>query len=609
MRVDGRARRVVATGPLITYGAMLWPGLLVAALIAWQVMACFYMSADSAAFVELGRSLASGHGYTFNEEPFFGYPPVFPAVLALGILIFGDSVLMMRIVVALSAGGFLAASYFLMRRLVSWRAALFAVWCFGLSAVLADWMPYLMADMTGALVGTLALLAILRVERTDKPRGRFGWPTALAVALTVLAVLTRTAYVALAGAVVLSAFILRRDRLSRGTLRTMLPIVVAVLACVAIWFSLRFTSGSPFHRMPYLPLLESHKDWDSGYLGPLGLASRTVESVPVWLAIFSRVLFVGASSVSRWVGWVLVGLFLLGLGVGFVRRRGLVEAFTLAVLVLPLGTPFAASGARYYIVIGPLAFMYVYEAVAWLGGLTRRLGPRPRVAIGYALGGVGLLVIVLMFFGTGPLGGSLAWFADWRRAIVALAFAGGLLVALGGDGRWTPRRLFLPATAALLVAVWAAVQLGTVVPQISLLRKAERGHDMIYEHAEIGEIARRLRTLAAPGDTCVSSEPRLYRGLTGLRAYRFPFTRDQNRVLEALKLGDWIVLDLRLRPGSSDANPQYVRPEDATFARPVIEAHPDLFRREAEAILEDGQGRVQLYRHDRRQGLTGDSST
>ena len=89
--------------PLITYGALLWPGLLVAALIAWQVMPCFYMSADSAAYVELARSLASGRGYTFNEEPFFGYQPVFPGILALGIVILGDSVLMMRIVVALSA--------------------------------------------------------------------------------------------------------------------------------------------------------------------------------------------------------------------------------------------------------------------------------------------------------------------------------------------------------------------------------------------------------------------------------------------------------------------------------------------------------------------------
>jgi hypothetical protein len=424
----------------------------------------------------------------------------------------------------------------------------------------------------------------------------------------VLAVLTRTAYVALAGAVVLSAFVLRRDRFSRGTLRTMLPIVVAVLACVAIWFSLRFTSGSPFHRMPYLPLLESHKDWDSGYLGPLGLASRTVESVPVWLASFSRVLFAGASSVSRWIGWVLVGLFLLGLGVGFVRRRGLIEAFTLAVLVLPLGTPFAASGARYYIVIGPLAFMYVYEAVAWLGGLAGRLGPRPRAIVGYALGGVGLLVIVLMLFGAGPLGGSLAWFADWRRTIVALAFAAGLLVALTGAGRWTLRRLFLPVTASLLVAVWAAVQLGTVVPQISLLRKAERGHEMIYEYAEIAEIAQRLKALAAPGDTCVSSEPRLYRGLTGLRAYRFPFTRDQNRVLEALTRGDWIILDLRRRPGSSDASPQYVRPEDATFARPVLESHSGLFHLETELVLGDKLGRVQIWRDVRGREPIRDSS-
>lgn len=588
--------------PLIRYGALLWPGLLVAALIAWQVMPCFYMSADSAAYVELARSLASGRGYTFNEEPFFGYQPVFPGILALGIVIFGDSVLTMRIIVALSAAGFLAASYFVMRRLVSWRAAVFAVWCFGLSVVLAERLPYLMADLPGAMMGTLALLAVLRVERTDKARGRFGWPTVLAIVLAVLAVLTRMAYMTLAGAVVLAYFILRRDRFSRGTLRTMLPIVAVVLACVAVWFFIRFTSSSAFHQMPFLALLESHKDWDSGYLGPVGLASRTIEGLPVWLTIFSRVLFVGASSVSPLVRWALVGLFLLGLGVGFARRRGGVEAFALAVLVLPLGTPFAASGARYYIAIGPLAFMYVYEAIAWLAGLAQRLGGRRRAIVGYAVGGLGLLVLVLMLFHAGPLGGSLAWFADWRRALVALAFAAGLLVAIMGDRPWALRRVFLPAVAALLAAVWAAGQLGIVVPRVSELRKTERGHDMIYEHAEIAEIARQLKQLADPGDACVSSEPRLYRGLTGLRAYRFPLTRDQGRVLKALKRGDWIVLDLRRLPGSSDANPRYARPEDAAFARPVLESHPALFH------LETEHAGIQLWRRVREQAPATDGS-
>jgi len=289
------------------------------------------------------------------------------------------------------------------------------------------------------------------------------------------------------------------------------------------------------------------------------------------------VLMAGTRSAADGLRWVLVALSLLGLGVGFVRRRGLVEAFTLVVLVLPWATPFTGQGSRYYLAIGPLAFMYAYEAVAWLVGLARRLRPRARAAVGPVAGVLLVLLVVLILVGVGTLGGAWPWFADWSRALVAVAFAASMLVGLLGARSWWLHRLLPAVAGALLLAVWTAIQLGVVVPSVSELRTAQRGRDMVYRHAEIAAIADELVALAEPGDACVSSEPRLYRGLTGLRAYRFPLTRQRDKVLDAFRMGRWIIIDLK-------------RSEDLAFAVPVIEANPNLFE------LSARNDRMRLYR-------------
>jgi hypothetical protein len=75
----------------------------------------------------------------------------------------------------------------------------------------------------------------------------------------------------------------------------------------------------------------------------------------------------------------------------------------------------------------------------------------------------------------------------------------------------------------------------------------------------------------------VSSVPSLYRGLTGLRSYWFPFRRDLEIVREGLARGDWVVLNLD-------------KPPDKRFALSAIEETPDRFELVAES------GLVRLYR-------------
>jgi hypothetical protein len=560
----------------IKTGALLWPGLVVAGLILVQVQPCWRVTPDSAVYIELGRNLASGRGYIYNEEPFYGYPPVFPALLAVAISLFGDTYLVMRALMAVLALAFLGVSWLLLRRYVGWRVALFLVWLYGLGPGPRP-VRFILSDIPGALFAVLALLALLRFEQTDHRRGRFGGAALLAAGATLLAVATRLANLTVVGAVILAFFVMRRDRFSRKTLCTVLPLALVVLGAFVAWNVVRLSSGVSFHRHPMIALLQERWDWDSGYLGPLGLLWRTLTHLGIVFRKASSFLVLYTGTISPWLRRLPVLLFVVGLAVGLVRRRGLLEAFTLCVVLVAAATPFVGQGQRYYLAIGPLLFLYAYEGTVWLVVLVARLAKERRDLVGYAIGCLLLLPVVLMVAEVGPLGRAGDWFKSAVRVAFAVAFAASMLVGLLGEGRLSFRRLFLPVAATILLVVWATVQLGLVVPRISRQVKADRRQAVYYQYPRILTTAAELKRLANPDDVCISSVPSLYRGLTQLRSYWFPFRHDLEVVREGLTRGDWVVLNLGMPP-------------DKRFALPAIEEQPDRF----ELVLEDGP--MRLYR-------------
>ena len=234
-------------------------------------------------------------------------------------------------------------------------------------------------------------------------------------------------------------------------------------------------------------------------------------------------------------------------------------------VLLPSATPYVGQGPRYYIAIGPLHFFYVYEGVRWIIGLVRRLNERQQRVVGYVIGALLLLPVVLMVAGWGPLARAGGWFRSPVRVVFAVAFAASMLVGLLGGGRLGFRRLFMPAVATVLLVVWTTVQMGVVVPLISARRKAQREQTISYPFPEVLQMAAELRRLAKPGDLCVTALPAIYSGLTGLRATGYPFRRDLETVREGLARGDWVVLNLDIPP-------------DENFALSAIKAKPGRFR-------------------------------
>ncbi|MBM4326237.1 MAG: glycosyltransferase family 39 protein [Deltaproteobacteria bacterium] len=122
---------------------------------------------DSALYLSLARSLASGRGYMFNGEPHTLVPPGFAAVLAGASALFGESFLTYRCLMA--ALGFLTAfaGYLLVRRLCGKSAALLVGGAFALNHALLENSALTLSDVPFALSCLMGLHVALWAADTS----------------------------------------------------------------------------------------------------------------------------------------------------------------------------------------------------------------------------------------------------------------------------------------------------------------------------------------------------------------------------------------------------------------------------------------------------------
>ena len=71
---------------------------------------------DSAVYVGLARSLASGQGYAFNFEPHTKYPPGYPLMLAGVMLVAGENYPWLNLIATVAAAAAFLALWALARR-------------------------------------------------------------------------------------------------------------------------------------------------------------------------------------------------------------------------------------------------------------------------------------------------------------------------------------------------------------------------------------------------------------------------------------------------------------------------------------------------------------
>jgi 4-amino-4-deoxy-L-arabinose transferase-like glycosyltransferase len=124
---------------------------------------------DSALYLSLARSLASGQGYVFNGEPHTLVPPGFAAVLAGASVLFGESFLTYRCLMTLFGLLTALAGYLLIRRLCGRATALLIGGAFAVNHVLLENSTLTLSDVPFALTCLIGLHVALWAA--DSSRG------------------------------------------------------------------------------------------------------------------------------------------------------------------------------------------------------------------------------------------------------------------------------------------------------------------------------------------------------------------------------------------------------------------------------------------------------
>lgn len=440
-RRRNRRRKVVARKekPPARAARISWetPGLVLGLVVAAHVIMglisstpMIHTGGDNAAYLSLAQSLARDGAY--NELWYPGspnhtmYPPVYPAALAVLILLGAKTWGVFKALSLLGTALATAFCFLWVRRLHGPRIAAVVALFFGISPALLYHSRWILSEPL-FLTFVLASLWLLTPDSRTPARkaepgtalSRLSGPQCVAaLALVITANFTRSAGLPLVAAV--GVWLAMRKRWAT------LGIFSAVFVALAIPWNLR--SGGQYVSAfwlvnPYAPDQGTIDLW--GLIARLGtnLREYTIEHVPTGLT--------GISGIPA----AVLGVLTVGLALGGWFRRvrsgpGLCEIFTLLYTGLIMVWPVAWSGDRFALPLYPLILLYAGEQLA---GTVARM-PR-RVAQAVAIAVVAAVVV--------PAGAS--WLEDAEHASGCRA-----LVTTGG-----PMSCYAPNIRELQVmALW-----------------------------------------------------------------------------------------------------------------------------------------------------------
>lgn len=362
-----------------------WLPLGVALFISGVVVAAAFNPAphnggDNAAYVTLAFSLAEHGSYTDLYDPaalpHTKYPPVFPALLALLMMLGARTWTALKTVAALSTIATVGFTYLWAQRRVGRLGALGVSVALALSSAMIYYSHWVLSD---PLFLTFTMAALWALEGADE-EGASPWWLAAGVAAAGLAYFTRSAGLPLLVALV--AWLVLRKRWRHLSIAT-----VAIGVPALAWF-LRGRGegvaeyGAEFWMVdPYQPAL--------GTVGLGGLVGRALNNAWTYLSAHGPggVIGGGGGYVMAF-GFVLTGVALTGWFRSARMRIGPAELFLPLYVGLILLWPEVWSGDRFALPLYPLFFGF--GALALREASTRLGGSR-----GSALIGIACLAVVL----------------------------------------------------------------------------------------------------------------------------------------------------------------------------------------------------------------------
>ena len=337
--------------------------LLHAILAALSFHSSPYTGGDDATYISLARSLIERHDYTDIWDPGLPphtqYPPIFPIIVALGLLadlepLYGLKILMIFI----STGAVFAACVWL-RRVTTPGVAFCGGFFIAISPEIAWMGQEVLSDHLFWLFCMLALIAWWKADRTSEkePDIRMDVPAvAIATAATLAAYFTRSAGAPLLVAVVIWLGLRKQYRAIGVVMAMSVPLIFA-------WWLRGHSYGAGGYLAPFLSVDPYNPA--RGHVTFTILLERVAENAVVYSSThLSRLVFGTART-----GVIFGTAFALAMAYGWgkrMRRAGLPEVWLPTYLALVILWPVAWAGPRFLFPVVPLLALYVGEAIAYI---------------------------------------------------------------------------------------------------------------------------------------------------------------------------------------------------------------------------------------------------
>jgi 4-amino-4-deoxy-L-arabinose transferase-like glycosyltransferase len=294
--------------------------------------------------------------------PHTKYPPGFPLLLAPIEFLFGDHVLLMRLLVALCAVASVGATYALFRRVANARVALAVSVMTAASFALLIEATRILSDVAYLLFSLVALHAAVRY-REDLTVGRAVAAIALIVAAYSIRIVGFTLAPALAAGILL-------DATTHGAWRWRARHAAAVLATVAVvmgaWMGRNalVSRGLPTELREALSYEDEFRALDpsdphSARARWGDIVARVSSNVPHYRGLLANLLS-GRRVQDARIASGLALLWLAGWAIALARRRSVVEFYTLLYALVYLLWP-SWQGERFLVPILPMVFYYALE--------------------------------------------------------------------------------------------------------------------------------------------------------------------------------------------------------------------------------------------------------
>jgi 4-amino-4-deoxy-L-arabinose transferase-like glycosyltransferase len=173
---------------LIVFGGALVVALTTVFLL-WHAQSAVDQTNDLYRFAELGRNIVEGNGFRFGDEPpTIRRAPLYPALIALLYLIFGEHILVIQLAQSVLAAGTCLLVFEIGRKLFTLRTGLIAAAITALHPMVMRYVPDVQVEASLTFLYTLTVYRTIRLVEQGTVLNGFWLGLAAASAAMVKAV-------------------------------------------------------------------------------------------------------------------------------------------------------------------------------------------------------------------------------------------------------------------------------------------------------------------------------------------------------------------------------------------------------------------------------------